>query len=114
MRTPTIAAAVVAWSVSAIVVAQVLPSAPLNLAAQVTGSQVTLTWQSTTAEPTTFVLEAGSATGLANLASFDTGSAQTTFQSPPLPAGTYFIRVRARTAAGVSGPSNEVVVTTPA
>jgi predicted phage tail protein len=114
MRTPTIAAAVVAWSVSTVVVAQGLPSAPLNLTAQVAGSQVTLTWLSTTAEPTTFVLEAGSATGLADLASFDTGSAQTTFQSPPLPAGTYFVRVRARTTAGTSGPSNEVVVTTPA
>ena len=57
------------------------------------------------------VIEAGSSSGLANVAAFDTGSAATTLTAPNVPAGTYFVRVRARTAGGTSPPSNEIIVT---
>jgi predicted phage tail protein len=58
------------------------------------------------------VLEAGSATGLSNLASVAIGPA-TTFSTSGVPAGSYFVRVRAVNAAGSSAVSNEVIVVVP-
>src|SRR5262249_19014932 len=50
------------------------PSAPANLVSIVNGSTVTLGWSpSASGSPTSYVIEAGSATGLANLAVADTG-----------------------------------------
>jgi hypothetical protein len=54
------------------------------------------------------MIEAGSASGAGNLASFSTGTNATAFGASGVGAGTYFVRVRASTAAGISGPSNEV------
>jgi hypothetical protein len=77
----------------------------------VVGSTVTLTWQPpASGSPLSYVIEAGSSPGNANLAVFDTGSAATTVTVPNVPAGTYYVRVRAR-SGGSSGTSNEVVVT---
>ncbi|MFN7979651.1 MAG: fibronectin type III domain-containing protein [Vicinamibacterales bacterium] len=56
-----------------------------------------------------YVIEAGTQSGGVNVGVIDTGVADTTF-SVPVPPGTYFIRVRARNAVGVSPPSNEIVV----
>jgi hypothetical protein len=56
------------------------------------------------------VLEAGSFTGAANLANIDTLSTATSFFAPGVGSGTYFVRVRAKNACGVSAPSNEIVV----
>jgi hypothetical protein len=84
---------------------------PSNLASTVVGSTVTLTWQPpASGSPLSYVIEAGSSPGNANLAVFDTGSAATTVTVPNVPAGTYYVRVRAR-SGGSSGTSNEVVVT---
>lgn len=82
--------------------------APGNLAAEVVGTRVTLTWTAPALGTPGYVLEAGTAPGLANLASISIGS-ETSFVASSVPAGTYYIRVRAATAAGLSGPSNEVV-----
>jgi hypothetical protein len=57
---------------------------------------------------TSYIVEAGSATGLANLASLNIG-ARLGVQTPA-PPGTYFVRVRGRNACGVGPSSNEVVV----
>ncbi|HMF92659.1 MAG TPA: BACON domain-containing carbohydrate-binding protein [Vicinamibacterales bacterium] len=89
------------------------PSAPSSLAALVNGARVTLSWVTPSAGdlPTSYIVEAGSASGRSDLASFDTGGTVPALNVDSVPAGTYFVRVRAKNGAGVSGPSNEVVVT---
>ena len=90
------------------------PSAPTGLGATVVGATVTLTWSASFGcAPTSYVVEAGSAAGLANLAVLDTGNTTTTFVNPGTPSGTYFVRVKGRNASGTSGPSNEIVVLVP-
>jgi hypothetical protein len=84
------------------------PPSPANLTRSVNGSLVSLTWNASTGA-TSYVVEAGSASGLANLANIDTGSA-----TPGLlanaPPGTYFVRVRSKNGCGLSAPSNQVTV----
>jgi hypothetical protein len=87
-----------------------VPSAPINLTAIVVGSTVMLTWNSTSVQPLFgHRLEAGSASQLSNLASVLIGTS-TVFVAPNVPAGMYFVRVRAVGVDGDSAPSNEVVV----
>jgi predicted phage tail protein len=57
---------------------------------------------------TQYLVEAGTAPGLANIATIPVGVPAFTFDG--VPPGTFFLRVRAVNAAGVSGPSNEVMV----
>jgi titin len=56
---------------------------------------------------TGYVLEAGSEQGLANLATLPVGTA-TSFVSPPVPDGSYFVRLRALNAAGPGPRSADV------
>lgn len=95
------------------VAAAAVPAAPLSLTATVAGGTVTLTWlvPTSTDPATSYVVEAGSSSGLANLAAFDTLGTATTFTATEVPAGTYFVRVRARNSAGTGAASNEVAVT---
>lgn len=88
------------------------PGPPSTLIAQVIAGTVTLTWQAPNSGglPTTYVLEAGSATGLSDLAAVDLESTTPTIVINGAPQGTYFVRVRAKNAAGLSTPSNEVTV----
>ena len=88
------------------------PTTPLNLVATSLGNSVTLSWSAPGAgDPvTSYVIEAGSAPGLANLANFSTGRALTVFGASGVGAGTYYVRVRAANAAGTSAPSNEAVL----
>jgi hypothetical protein len=88
------------------------PGPPPNLTASVNGSTVTLTWLvPTSPDPaTSYVLEAGSSPGSTNILVFDTLSTNTSFTATGVPAGTYYVRVRARNSAGTSSASNEVVV----
>ena len=87
------------------------PGAPSLQVPGVTGSTVVLIW-SASAGATTYIVEAGSQTGLANLANQAIGNS-TTFTAVSVPRGTYFVRVRARNACGTSAPSNERVVVVP-
>jgi hypothetical protein len=88
-----------------------VPDAPTALTASVSGSTVSLAWSAPLAgTPTAYVIEAGSASGLANLASFSTNSPATTFTASGVALGTYYVRLRATNAAGTSGASNEVTV----
>ncbi len=90
--------------------AQAVPPPPIGLTADVSGDTVTLTWIQPSGSPTTYVVEAGSAPGLANLANAATGGTTPAFATTAVPPGNYFVRVRARNAAGTSGPSSEVIV----
>ena len=94
----------------AVVAADATPPAALRGA--VSGTTVTLTWSAQGTESVLgYIVEAGSSAGLADLASFDTGNALVTLTVTAVPAGTYLVRVRARTAAGVSAASNEIALT---
>lgn len=87
------------------------PSAPGQLVATGSAYTVTLRWQAPAdgVTPTAYQIEAGSAPGLSDLGVVQVGTL-TSF-STPIPAGTYYVRVRA-VSSGVVGPvSNEVVVT---
>lgn len=86
---------------------------PTGLTQTVTGASVALAWQAPDGSIplVSYVIEAGTASGSANLGSFDAHSTQPSMLVPSVPAGTYFVRVRAKSALALSGPSNEVVVT---
>ena len=77
-----------------------VPTAPAGLVAIVNGGTVRLSWNRSVGAQG-YRLEAGTAAGLADLVNADMGD-QTAFQGL-VPPGTYFVRVRAVNAAGVSG-----------
>jgi hypothetical protein len=88
------------------------PLAPANLSSSVSSGTVTLTWSEVSGTtPVSYVLEAGSAPTLANLLVTSVGSQPSLVT--PAPPGTYYVRVRAQTACGTSGPSNERVIVVP-
>jgi predicted phage tail protein len=60
--------------------------------------------------PDTYVIEAGSTSGGADLANFSAGTTATTFSASNVRAGTYYVRVRAGNAVGTGAPSNEVTI----
>jgi hypothetical protein len=88
--------------------AALVPAAPSNLVTSSSGSSVTLTWNApASADATGYVIEAGSAAGLANLANFTTNSVATSFSATGIGNGTYYVRVRAQNADGTGPASNE-------
>ena len=74
------------------------------------GPTVTLSWTApVTGLPISYIIEASSTPGgPANLANFNTGTAQTSQVVANVPAGTYHVRVRGLDASGPGAPSNEV------
>lgn len=83
---------------------------PRNLSGSVTSNVVSLNWlPPLSGTVTAYLLEAGTGPGLANLASFSVGTAPSL--TTPAPNGAYYLRVRAMTPAGLSAPSNEILVT---
>jgi predicted phage tail protein len=87
------------------------PSRPQAVSAQVTGSTLRLTWSAPAGgdAPTGYVLEAGTAAGLSNIANVSLGPA-TSFVAEGIPAGLYFVRMRAVNSFGMSEPSEDVPV----
>ena len=93
-------------------VAAFVPASPGTLAAQVSGSAVSLSWSAggQPAAVTRYVLEVGSAPGLNDIfTGLDVGL-QTSFAASGVPPGRYYVRVRAGNFTGLSAPSNEVIV----
>ena len=89
------------------------PGAPQNFQFTVVGRTVTLSWSAPAVggAPASYFIEAGSATGLANLYNASVGAATSlAVQAPP---GVFFVRIRAQNACGLSAPSNERVVPVP-
>ena len=101
-----------ARSVERVVAGAAAPGAPGNLVATASGSTVTLTWTAPASDDpvVTYVIEAGSASGLANLAVVTTNSTATTFSASGVGDGTYYVRLRARNAAGTGAASNEAIL----
>lgn len=86
------------------------PGAPADVTARIDNGTVSLAWTRAMlgAAPTGYVLEAGSVPGASNIAT--SPLAATTFTTTGVPAGTYYLRVRAVNAAGMSAPSREVML----
>jgi hypothetical protein len=88
-----------------------VPSVPVNFNFAVAGQIVTLNWSPSAGGASTYVIEAGSSPSLANLLASDVGP-QTSLVTAA-PSGTYYVRVRARNACGLSAPSNEQTIVVP-
>jgi hypothetical protein len=90
------------------------PQAPTGMRATVAGSQVSLAWNAPAAGPVpaSYVIVVGSAPGLSNVLVYPTGSPATVLGAVA-PAGVYYVRVQAQNPCGLSGVSNEIVVTVP-
>jgi hypothetical protein len=90
----------------------ITPTAPTGLTTSSNGSSVTLAWSrgSGGGDPTAYIIEAGSAQGLTNLANFSTGNTSTIFSANGIGAGAYYVRVKATNNSGTSGASNESVL----
>ncbi len=86
------------------------PNTPTNLAAMATGTAVNISWAPGGGCPATnYVLQAGSAPGLSNLAIANVGTALGF--NATAPPGTYYVRVIAQNAFGSSAPSSSATLT---
>lgn len=83
------------------------PAAPPFIEGWMSGSRLTLTWTPpyVGGVATSYLVEAGAATGMTSLT---LPVAAPSFTFLPVPPGLYFVRVRAVNAAGMSPPSPEV------
>ncbi|MBP7779854.1 MAG: hypothetical protein KA371_22270 [Acidobacteria bacterium] len=88
------------------------PTAPGTLTASVVSGVVTLGWGAAAGNATTYVIEAGTASGLSNIGAMPTGNLDTAW-SLPAPSGIYFVRVRAANAFGLSPATSDVLVVVP-
>jgi len=98
------------------VAADTAPAPPVNLQADVQASVVRLSWDASDSgsPPERFVVEARagqSGNAFVQVASTVAGETKFAAVVPARLSGDYTIRIRAANAAGVGGPSNEVVVT---
>lgn len=88
------------------------PGAPPGLTiVSNSGGAVALAWQAAPGGATSYLIEAGTGPGLANLLSLDLGSANLGLAAGGVAPFTYFVRVRGVNRCGVGPASNEVVLT---
>jgi hypothetical protein len=88
-----------------------LPGAPSGLReVSNSGGTVVLSWTAASGSPTSYIVQAGSTFGAANLANSDLGSAATTLTATGVGPGQYYVRVRAKNACGTGNPSNELLL----
>jgi hypothetical protein len=88
------------------------PERPTAITANVSGSTVVLNWTPATTGGVvlSYVVEAGSSPGLANLAVLTVTGSVPSLTVNAVPPGAYYVRVRARNALGTSTASPEIVV----
>lgn len=87
------------------------PLAPGGLVSRVSGSNVTLEWNAPLGHaPASYVVRAGSAPGLSNLAQVEVGPAAQTVAFGGVPIGVYYVRIHAVGAQGMGPASEEVIV----
>lgn len=93
--------------------AELPPGPPDDVTATVNGRAVTFAWSApvTGGAAGAYILEAGSGPGLSDLARVPVNG--TGLTAPNVPAGTYFVRVRAVNNAGLGDASAEVQVIVP-
>ncbi len=86
------------------------PNAPTAFMASGSGNTVDLRWTAARggSAATSYVIEAGSAPGLADLGRFPVGNVLRF--STVAPSGVYYVRVRGVNNRGAGEPSNEVIV----
>lgn len=87
------------------------PPPPGPVAVTIVGQHVELKWRNP-GDTTHFMVEVGTIPGRSNLGILHVGNV-TGWSVDNVPAGTYYVRVRAGNEVGPSLPSNEVVVTVP-
>ena len=86
------------------------PGPPGTPTSTVSGNNVTVFWTAPSGSaPSSYFIEAGTASGLSNAAAFDTGSTALSL-SATAPNGRYFVRVRGRNACGTGPTSGEHVL----
>jgi len=85
------------------------PAPPTGVAAAADGTTLTVSWNRSDGA-TSYVLEAGTSPGASNLFNGDVGDVSS-LTAPGVPAGTLYIRVRARNGCGTSAVSTGVSVT---
>jgi murein DD-endopeptidase MepM/ murein hydrolase activator NlpD len=92
-------------------VGEPVPSAPVNLQGTVSGQTLTMTFSpaSTGSVPDGYVLEAGTTPGAFNIARVPIQASP--FVVNNVPAGTYYVRIRATNRSGTSAASNEITIT---
>lgn len=108
----TLLVAVVSFIAGGAALAQT-PGPPGNLTATVNPTQtISLQWTAPTSGgvPTGYVVQIGTSTGASNVSETTITGTATSFVTPVMQVGTYFIRVRAFNGSGVSIASNEVTV----
>ena len=91
------------------------PHAPTAVFANVTGNTVALSWTPATTGGVvlSYVIEAGSSAGLANLAVLTVSGSQSGLTVTGVPSGAYFVRVKARNALGDAVSPDKVVNVAP-
>jgi hypothetical protein len=89
-----------------------LPSAPRSFFVLRSGTVLKASWDPpATGKPTGYLVEVGTYSGGSNVTKVSLGNV--TSVSGTLPRGTYYLRVRARTACGLGPPSNQVRIVVP-
>ncbi|MGH7484798.1 MAG: fibronectin type III domain-containing protein, partial [bacterium] len=90
-----------------------VPGAPSGFGGQIDGATFNVSWTApkTGGAPATYLLEAGSAPGRADVGSMIVGAGSTNVTAPVTRRGTFFLRVRAVSPVGTSAPSNEIRLT---
>jgi predicted phage tail protein len=85
------------------------PHAPSNFAASANAARVvSLGWTAPRGAITRYLISVALAPGGTPFTTVDTGSSLTQLQVPNVPAGTYYLRIRAANGQGMSLPSDEI------